>query len=346
MKRILFKLTRALIFLSIGVILLFFAFKDVSLKELRESLQRADFIWVGITVFAGFLGFMSRAYRWKLLIKPLNHNPPFWNVFYAMMIGYTANFAIPRIGEITRCITLRRSDRIPVDSLLGTVLIERAWDLIVLLSVFLVIFFSRINFFGKFFTENIYRPIVNRFSNIFDLSLLNWVLFLVIIVGLYFLLKYLNRRLSGNLIWRKFRKLIRGVIRGVKTIARMRNRWAFLLHTLFIWFMYFIMSYLLVFAFPSTSHLTPLAGLILLIIGGIGMSAPVQGGIGVFHVIVALGLTELYNIPKVDAVAYATVSHESQALLAIMLGAVSFVMLFINKRKAFKLKKEKSYEFH
>jgi uncharacterized protein (TIRG00374 family) len=328
------------------VILLFLAFKDVSLSELKESLQRANFFWVGLTVTAGLLGFMSRAYRWKLLIKPLNYNPSFWNVFYALMIGYTANFAIPRIGEITRCITLRRSDKIPVDSLLGTVLIERAWDMIVLLSIFLLIFFSKLNFFGKFFTDNIYRPVVNQFSNIFDFSILNWIFFLALLAGLYFLLKYLNRRLSGNVVWRKLRKLVRGVIRGVKTIARMKNRWVFLMHTFFIWFMYFIMSYLLVFAFPSTSHLTPLAGLILLVIGGIGMSAPVQGGIGVFHVIVALGLTELYNIPKVDAVAYATVSHESQALLAIILGGISFVMLFINKRKAFKLKMEKSYEFH
>lgn len=103
------------------------------------------------------------------------------------------------------------------------------------------------------------------------------------------------------------------------------------------------MSYLLVFAFPATAHLSPMAGLILLVIGGIGMSAPVQGGIGVFHVIVALGLTELYNIPYVDAVAYATVSHESQAVLAILLGAWAFLYFIINRRTALKFKMNKSY---
>jgi len=344
LKRILFKVIRSLIFLAIGLLLLYFAFKDVSLEELQASLEKANYFWVGLTVFLGFLGFMSRAYRWKLLIKPLNYNPSFWNVFYALMIGYTANFAIPRIGEVTRCITLRRTEKIPVDSLLGTVLIDRASDLLILISVFFVIFFARINFFGNFFIEKFYQPAVNKFNNFIDVSLISWIFILIVLIAFFFFIRYLNSRFSRNPFWRKIKKLIRGVLSGVKTIARMQDRWTFLFHTLFIWLMYFLMGYLLVFAFPATAHLTPIAGLILLVIGGIGMSAPVQGGIGVFHVIVALGLTELYHIPYVDAVAYATVSHESQAIMAVVLGAVSFLMLFINKRKIINLKEDKQYE--
>jgi hypothetical protein len=206
-----------------------------------------------------------------------------------------------------------------------------------------MIFFSKIEFFGQFFIKNIYNPAINQFGGVNDISVLSWLIILAAFIGLIFLIRFMNRRLSANPVWRKIRKLFRGVLKGVKTIARMKDRWTFLLHTLIIWLMYFLMSYLLVFAFPATAHLSPMAGLILLVIGGIGMSAPVQGGIGVFHVIVALGLTELYNIPYVDAVAYATVSHESQAVLAILLGAWSFLYFIINRRTALNLKMNKSY---
>jgi len=140
LKRVIFKTLRFLIFLSIGLFLLYLAVRSVNLEEFVNTLRRANFVWVGLALFFALIGYLSRAYRWKLLIKPLNYDPPFRNVFYALMLGYTANFALPRIGEVTRCGSLRKSDRIPVDSLLGTVIIERAIDLVVLLTILVGIF--------------------------------------------------------------------------------------------------------------------------------------------------------------------------------------------------------------
>ncbi|MFO8235488.1 MAG: lysylphosphatidylglycerol synthase transmembrane domain-containing protein [Bacteroidales bacterium] len=334
MKRFLFKAARSLFFLAIGIVLLIFAFKGVSLDDLVSSLKRANFFWVGLALMFAFIGYISRAYRWRLLIKPLNYNPPIKNVFFALMIGYTANFAFPRIGEITRCGTLRKSDKIPVDSLLGTVIIERAIDLLLLIGIVVGVFLAKIDFFGAFLSNNVFKPMVKKLMEVFHLSSVwNWLLLVVILLVFYFLLKYLNRRFSSNRLFKKIKKLIRGVIRGVKTIVKMKDRWKFILHTFIIWLMYFLMTYILVFAFQSTSHLQPIDGLFLLVIGGIGMSAPVQGGIGVFHWINTLGLTMLYNIPRAEAVAYATVSHESQSVLAIFLGGVSFLLLSIHKNK-------------
>ncbi|MFW5978951.1 MAG: lysylphosphatidylglycerol synthase transmembrane domain-containing protein [Bacteroidia bacterium] len=334
MKSFLFKAARSLFFLAIGIVLLIFAFRGVSLEDLTDSLKRANFFWVGLTLLFAFVGYVSRAYRWKLLIKPLNYDPPLTNVFYALMIGYTANFAFPRVGEITRCGTLRKSDKIPLDSLLGTVIIERAIDLLVLIIIVMGVFFLKMDFFGAFLSNNVFKPTMRELMDLFHLSSVwNWLVLIFIFVALYFLLKYLNRRFSSNIFLKKLKQIIRGVIRGVKTIARMKDRWKFIFHTIIIWVMYFLMTYFLVFAFQSTSHLEPIDGLFLLVIGGIGMSAPVQGGIGVFHWINTLGLTVLYEIPKAEAVAYATVSHESQSILAILLGGVSFLLLSINKKK-------------
>jgi hypothetical protein len=318
--------------------LLYFAFRGVSVEELLTSLGKADFKWVAFALFFALIGYISRAYRWKLLIKPLNYDPPLKNVFYALMIGYTANFAFPRIGEISRCGSLQKSDKIPLDSLLGTVIIERAIDLMVLIFALIIVFFSKIGFFGKFFKNNIFSPFLDRITPFFQLSTFSWVIFAAAIVLLILLVWFLNKRFSENPVIRKVKDLVRGVVIGLKTIVRMRDRWSFIFHTLLIWLMYFLMTYVLLFALPATSHLSPLDGLFLLVIGGLGMSAPVQGGIGAFHWIIALGLS-LYGVSRANAVAYATLSHESQAIFAILLGAISVIMLMIQKRKALKMNK-------
>lgn len=333
MKRTAFTVLQFAFFLVIGLILLYYAFRGVTFEELVNSLAIADFKWVAFALFFAFIGYLCRAYRWRLLIKPLNHDPPLQNVFYALMIGYTANFAFPRIGEITRCGTLRRSDNIPVDSLLGTVIIERAIDLVVLLFVLFFVFFSKIGFFGAFFSKNIFKPFVNQASSILNMAVINWIIAIIAVFVLIILIRYLNSRFSKSPVIKKIRELIRGVVLGLKTISKMKDRWTFVFLTLVIWLMYFLMTYVLVFAFTATAHLGPLDGLFLMVIGGLGMSAPVQGGIGAFHWIVSLGLS-LYGVSKADGVAYATLSHESQSIFAILLGAFSFIMLLVQKSKA------------
>ena len=339
MKRTVYKSLRFLIFLAIGLLLLYLAFQGVSLEKFVASLRKANFLWVALALFFAFIGYLSRAYRWRLLIKPLNYDPPFRNVFYALMLGYTANFALPRIGEVTRCGSLRKSDNIPVDSLLGTVIIERAIDLVILLMITVIIFFSKIGFFGAFFRKNLFRPMLEQVEGALSVSLLSWIIALAILAVVIGGLWFLFRRLSASPAVVKIRKLVRGVVYGLKTIARMQHRWAFIMHTGIIWLMYFLMTYVLVFALPATSHLGPIDGLFLLVIGGLGMSAPVQGGLGAFHVITTLGLS-LYGISQSNGVAYAVLSHESQSLFAIFLGMISFIMLMIENRRDRKAKSQ------
>jgi len=342
LKRNIFKALRFFIFLSIGLLLLYLAVRGVSLEDFLSTLKEANFLWVGFALFFALIGYLSRAYRWKLLIKPLNYDPPFRNVFYALMLGYTANFALPRIGEVTRCGSLRKSDKIPLDSLLGTVIIERAIDLVVLLVILVVIFFSKIGFFGSFFKKYLFAPLLNQVQGLLNYPVINWIIALFVLVGLAFLLRFLIRKFSESLVIVKVRKLARGIVSGLKTIARMRDRWVFILHTLIIWLMYFLMTYVLVFALPATSHLAPIDGLFLLVVGGLGMSAPVQGGIGAFHAITTLGLS-LYGVSKAEGVAYAVLSHESQSLFAIFLGALSFILMMIENQKSLKNQKQSDH---
>jgi hypothetical protein len=249
------------------------------------------------------------------------------------MVGYTANFAFPRIGEITRCATLRKSDKVPIDSLLGTVLMERAIDLFVLILIFLYVFFVKVGVFGQFISEKIFLPLKNALSRTFDLSLWSWLLVILIVVFVFTGIYLLFKKFSKEPLVKKIKKILKGVISGLKTIAKMEDRWKFIFHTIVIWIMYFLMAYLLFFALPSTSVLKPIDGLFIMIIAGIGLSLPIQGGIGVYHILVSSALM-IYGIPKTNGVAYATLSHEYQALLIIMLGAFSFIMLMIQNKKS------------
>lgn len=332
MKRKIIRILNFFIFLALGILLLFLAFKGIDFDSLVDDLKSANYLWVLLSLLFAFIGYVSRAFRWKLLIEPLNYNPSVKNVFYALMFGYLANFAFPRIGEISRCGSLTKSDKIPMDSLIGTVIIERAIDLVVLFLLLFVVFIAKIESFGLFIKENVLIPISRKFISTVDFSIYYWLIIFVVLGAGISLLYYFRKRFKRVKVVIKIRKIIRGVISGVKTVTKMRSRKAFLFHTFLIWLMYFAMTYVIVFSIPATSNLTPIDGLFLLVIGGLGMAAPVQGGIGAFHWIVTMALS-LYGISREDGLVFATIQHESQAFLAIILGATSILMLFLNSRR-------------
>ncbi len=334
MKKSLLNILKFLAFLSLGIVLLYFAFKGINFQQLVKAFESVNYSWVALSLLFAFIAYASRAYRWRLLIEPLGYKPSFSNSFYALMIGYLANFAFPRIGEITRCGTLNRTDKIPVDSLIGTVIIERAIDLLSLITLLIILIVAKFDFFGSFFNKNIFNPFYKKVAETFNFSVVIWV-FIFGTIFLFILLYFIFRaRLTKLLFVKKTKKVIKGVMSGIRTVYTMKKRGSFLLHTLIIWLMYWLMTYIVVFAIPATSDLTMIDGLFLLVIGGLGMSAPVQGGIGAYHWIVSLGLT-IYGIPRTDGLVFATVSHESQALFAIALGTMSFLILFFaGKKKA------------
>ncbi|MFC2103766.1 lysylphosphatidylglycerol synthase transmembrane domain-containing protein [Bacteroidota bacterium] len=332
MKRKIIRAFNFFVFLTIGIILLYLAFKGVDFNTLVNDLKSANYYWVLLSLFFAFIGYVSRAYRWKLLIEPLNYNPPVKNVLYAVMFGYLANLAFPRIGEISRCGALTKSDKIPMDSLIGTVIIERTIDLAVLLLLLFVIFIAKIESFGLFIKENVFIPISKKFISTVDFSIYYWLIIIVVIGSTIGLFYYFRKRFKRVRIVLKIRRIIRGVISGIKTVTKMRSRKAFLFHTLLIWLMYFLMTYVVIFSIPATHGLKPIDGLFLLVIGGLGMSAPVQGGIGAFHWIISSGLT-LYGISKTDGLVFATIQHESQVLLVLILGTFSVFALFFKSRR-------------
>lgn len=314
-------------FLSVGLLLLWLAFRNTDFQKLSADLKEANYSWLLLSVLFGFIAYVSRARRWVLLINPLGYKPSLINSFYALMIGYLANIALPRVGEISRCVALGKKEKIPVDQLIGTVVIERTIDLISLLTIMIILLFTSSDQIGQFMKESILLPLQEKIVMIFGVTWILWaVIFVLCAVAFVLLLKY-RKNLRRIRFFSKLFDVARGMINGFKSITNLQRKWEFIFHTVFIWFNYAMMTWLVVFAIESTSHITFGESIFLLVIGGIAMSAPVQSGLGVFHLTISAGLV-LMGVPREDGLVYALLTHESQLIFVAIIGALSFYLLF------------------
>jgi len=335
LKNFILKTLKFLGFLSFGIILLYFAFKGISFKTILQDLKSVNYWWVLLSLFFALLAYMARAYRWNIIIEPLNYKPPVLHTFYSLMVGYLANFAFPRIGEITRCASLSKKEKIPVDKLIGTVIVERAVDLLSLLILLILLLIIRLDTFGSFLGNNVFIPLSEKISSTFDFSWFIWIVIAGTFIGFISLYFVFREQLAKIVVVNKVKNLVKGVLSGLKTVYQMKRRWEFIIFSILIWVFYLLMTWVVVFALPATSGLNLIDGLFILVIGGLGMSAPVQGGIGAFHWIVSRGLASVYAFISIEeGLVFATVSHGSQAIFAIALGTLSFVLLVSKKKQA------------
>jgi glycosyltransferase 2 family protein len=326
LKRGTIQALKFLAFLSVGILLLWLAFRKVDTTKFIADLREANYYWLLLSVLFGFFAFMSRSRRWILLIHPLGYNPSLRNSFYALMTGYLANLALPRMGEITRCVALGKKEKIPVDQLIGTVVVERTIDFISLMTIMVFLIFFSSDQVGLFLKDSIQIPI----QKMFGATWIIWftaTLFLFVSFTLFLMVSYKNSLRKFRFFSKMF-DVARGVVNGLKTITNMKKKWEFVFHTIFIWLNYALMTYVVFFSLESTSFLSFRDSIFILVIGGLGMSAPVSGGIGAFHYIVQQGLYHVKHIKLEDGFAYATLTHESQLIFVVITGAISFFILF------------------
>lgn len=312
-----------LLYLSLGLLILWLAFRKVAFKDIKEGLLSANYVWLVFSLFFGIAAYFVRALRWRLLIDPLGYNPSLSNAFHAVVFGYLANIAVPRIGEVSKCVALGRKESIPVDKLFGTILLERAIDIISILAITVTFVLFASDTVKQFFIDSIYQPIRSSFG----LTLGFWLLtgtFLILVI----LLVLLRKRVPKNRFIARVFGFIRGIADGFVSITKMEKRWLFLFLTIIMWLCYTLMSWFVVYCLESTSLLGLNDAVFILIIGSFGMMVPVQGGFGAFHYIVSNGLAIVYGITIEDGLIYSIISHESQILLTILLGSFSAYIMF------------------
>ena len=331
MKRKIIRVLKFIILFSIGILLLWLAFRSVDFSKLLEGLKNADYYWLLLSVFFGLIAYLSRARRWQLLIRPLGYRTSFWHTFHALMVGYLANLALPRMGEITRCMALGKKEKLPVDQLIGTVIIERTIDLLSVIALLIILIFTSGKLINEFLKTHFLTPFREKILSNLGTTWIIWsIAALICIVFLLLLIRY-RKNLKKIKFIAKIFDLIKGVINGLNTITRLENKWEFIFHTVFIWLNYALMTWVVFFAVESTSDISFTDSFFILVIGGLAMSVPVQGGIGAFHYFVSRGLAVVHGVILEDGLIYALLAHESQILFELILGPISFYMLFGRK---------------
>ena len=329
MKKIVSQSVRYLLFLSIGLGLLYLVFKDQDFDKLWEDIKGANYVYIVISMVMGYLAIVSRGLRWNILLKPLGYAPKKWSSVHAVTVGYFANLAVPRIGEVTRCTALNQTEKIPVDKLFGTVILERVIDTGLLLILLISTFLVKIDLF----TEFIAGAFKNRGGE-FSLTITHFIIFGVIALGFAVLLMF-RKKIMASVWFQKVKAFLLGIAEGFKTIRNIDQKGMFVFHTIFIWSMYLLMTYVCFFAFAGTSHLGLGDGLFVTIVGGLGMVAPAPGGIGAYHAAVIAGLTAL-EIDGNIARSFAVVIHSAQTAMMVGTGLFALIALSFSRRKAAK----------
>lgn len=323
------KTIKYLLSAAIALLFLWFAFRDVEWADFIEGLRDCRWEYVLLSMAAGAFAFWLRALRWRQLLHPIDSSISRTTTFNAINIGNISNFVFPRIGEFVRCgVITRRSQTVDprkpehkkasYDKVLGTVVLERGWELLVMLLMLLLVVTAGYKRFGAFFMERIWEPMAQRFDqNIW------WLLVALVVIfsaGAYLLWKYRRTYSLCSKVW----GVLEGICQGFGSCIRMDRKWLFFAYTALIWMTYWFMAAMTVKAAPFLDNLDLVDALFLSLVGGLGFAVPVPGGIGAFHFVISLALSVMYGVPVELGVVYATMSHTSQAITQIVFGLGSY----------------------
>ena len=327
------KIIKYILSIFLTIIIVYFLFKHQDPISLVNELKKVDFNWIILSMIFGALAYVSRGLRWKIMLEAIDYKTSNINNIAAVSIGYFTNLFVPRAGEITRCTALNQKEKIPLNKLFGTIIVERVIDFMALIFLLLFTIISQHKIIKDF-----YLAIKNQNSETNSKILLFFASFITLIL-IIFLLKKQIKKLS---FYDKIKQFIGGLKEGFKSVGNIKNKTHFWIHTFIIWLMYFLMTYVCFFSMSETNHLSLIDGVFILVLGGIGMVIPTPGGIGSYHAVVMIGLAVLgvgyisfgsESTSANPALIFPTIVHIAQTLVAIIMGVISLLILFIFNNK-------------
>ena len=302
--------------LAIGFGLVWYSLRNIKPEEFIGYFLEADYTWIALGLFFGILSHLSRAYRWKFMLEPLGFNPKYANSVMAVLIAYLVNLTIPRAGEASRAAVMSNYEGIPFQKGFGTIVAERVADLVMLLVVIVITLFVQFDFIWELATKN------------FNLVKIG-IAILGFIASVIFFILFIKKANKG--IGLKIKVFIKGLVEGVMTIFKMKKKWPFIFHTIFIWLIYVLMFWATIPAIDGLS--VPIGGILVGFIAGGFSIAATNGGLGTYPVAV-MGAFLLFGIPKELGTEFGWVMWTAQTAMIIIFGGLSFLLLPIfNKAK-------------
>ena len=306
--------------LLIGIGIIYYQFTTLTAEEIQKikiSFIKADYYYVFLSLFIALFGYWSRAYRWKFALNHLGYTTKFQNTFMTVCVSYLVNLTIPRSGEITRAALLKKYENIPFDKGFGTIVAERIVDLIIFFIFVCIGFISQYNTLYLFLAE----------KNVAFASIL-WFLGVGFLLFVLFILVWIYAE------WKiivKLKRKLAGLIEGMQSIVKMKNKWSYIFHSFFIWFSYLLMFYVTIFALPETTTITFDVVIMGFIFGTLAVGFT-NGGLGAYPLAIAL-IFSLFGISDDIGIAFGWLVWTSQTLLTIFLGLLSYLLLPILNKK-------------
>lgn len=284
---------------------------DVEKEYFVQSLSEANYGWIFCALTIAFLSHLSRAYRWKYLLETLDIKPKLSLMYHSVMIGYIINLTIPRSGELARAGYFSRYQKTKSDQVFGTIVVERVVDLIMFAFIFLIAFFLQSD--QDKFQE--LRQMGDSSSNPLVLPIFLLIISVVSIIVI-----------SIKKIRDKAWNFLKGIYQGATTILKLKNKLAYILHTLFIWIAYVAMLWITAIALPDLQDININAIFACFIAGTIAIGAT-PGGIGLYPIMVASALTQLYGYDGQVAKSFGMLMWSSQTIFMVLLGVISLIAI-------------------
>jgi len=335
LKKQLLSFTKISIALGLGLLVIWLSVRNITPEQevsIFTSFKIANYWWVILSILVGIMSHLIRAIRWKMLLEPMGYSPSTWSTFLAVMVGYFTNLGIPRSGEVARCSVLYKEAKIPVDKSFGTVIIERSIDMLIFFSLFFITITTQYKYLDHYVQTQIYPKIHEKFDFIPTEHLFgNTALALF---GLFaFVFFIFRKRIFASAFGVKLIKLFSGVWEGLKSISKIKQPILFIIYSIGIWVLYYLMIYLCLLSLPDTASLGLVVGLSVLVIGSIGIMVT-PGGIGLYPVLVAETLF-LYGITKESGsgIAIGWITWSAQTIMIIIVGAISLLIVSSHSKK-------------
>lgn len=321
---------------------MWFALKGMEFKKIAGYFAKANYLWVFAASIFGILAYWFRAVRWNLLLEPMGYEISTSNSFWTISFGYLMNLTIPRSGELARSTALFGVENVPVEKSFGTIILERVVDLICMMG------FLGLTLIFKYKAFVAFYDYVTKQKEQSGVESSNSKLYIVAgIFAVFAILFFLFRKkLSQFSIYQKVIDFGKGIIHGLTSIFKMKQKGKFIAYTLGIWVSYYLAAYLVCFALPETSQFTFADGFFIIVVGTLGMMVPASGGIGAFHFALKIGIMALFlsmgKNPEEGGevgLSYAFISHTMQLVIMLVMGVISIPVLAKARNAAVKRKK-------
>jgi uncharacterized protein (TIRG00374 family) len=328
LKKILSHITKYLLPLLLGLGIFWLLYRQFNFEEIIAILQQdMNYLWVVVSMLVGVMSHIMRALRWRLQLQALDINPSLGTTCNAIFGTYAFNLVLPRFGELWRCTYMANHERTSFSRVFGSMLSDRTADVLSAVIIIAIVFFSQMGVVKSFLAQN---PATEQ--KIYALLTSPWLYVVVAVLAILFL--YLFLRKGENKFLNKIQSTLRSMMEGFNSVLKMKNnKLLFIFYTIMIWSCYFLQLYICIFAFDWMSHVTIMQALVLFVLGSIGMTVPVQGGIGPWHAAVIFGMM-FYGFSLEQAGAFALVAHGSQMVVTLVLGIYTTAAITLERQQA------------